>query len=106
MKTTKPNDQEIGKLITAAQSVKSGNRAIADGKKLVETGKEYIADWLAKNRAIELDKQPFDEVVSIQGVCVVQIGSQVRFDEKAFMIQHPELHAQFMRKNKILKFIV
>ncbi len=104
MKTYKPNETEIVTLRDAAKSLATGNKMLSDGKKSSDAGKAGIAAWLVSARGCHIDTLPLGEIVHVEGVAMVEIASQSRFDEKAFALAHPDLHATFIRPLRITKY--
>lgn len=101
MKTFKVKDQT---LTSAAHLIKEGNAMLAQGKKLAEAGKATIEAWLKDNRGVELASEPIGEIINIDGIVIVEIGKQTRFNEKRFAVEKPELHAEYREEMAIKKF--
>jgi hypothetical protein len=101
MKTFKTTDETLRR---AADNIKLGNTQLAAAKKLVDTGKAAIADWLQRERDVNLDTLPIGELIAIDGICLIEIGKMNKFDEPAFQLAHPGQHAEFKRDFSVKKF--
>ena len=101
MKTFKANDDMLRQ---AAQMIKDGNAAMASGKKQSDAGKAMIAQWLKDNRQCDIANLPISEIVSIESVCLVEIGKQTRLDQKGMAVESPELFAKYQREFPTVKF--
>jgi len=104
MQTFKPNDNDTAKLIDAARLIATGNKAQATGKKQTEAGKVNIGEWLQNERQCNLTTLKIGDIVNIEGVCLVEIGKQSRFDIAAFQLKHPTLFAEFTKDCPTVKF--
>ncbi len=104
MQTFKPNDTDKAALDKAAQAIKAGNLLNAQGKKLVDAGKAAIETWLKDSRQCDLATLGIGDLVSIDTVCLVEIGKQNRFDEGAFQLAQPEMHAKYKKDFPTKKF--
>ena len=105
MKTFKPTDPvSTPRLYTAAANIKAANAMISAAKKLGESGKQAIADWLRTERDTDIEVLPIGELVNIEGICLIEIGSMNKFDEASFQLADPEQHAKFKRDIPVKKF--
>lgn len=101
MKTIKTDDPAIEQ---AARSLKSANAMFGEAKKKSEAAKEMITRWLKDNRGVELESMAIGEMVQIEGIILIEVTKQNRFDEAAFSLDHPQLHADYHREKPIKKF--
>lgn len=101
MKTVKSDEQSLR---DAAQMIKEGNAAAAEAEKKVDAGKEILCRWLKEKREIDINTLSIGEMVLIENVCLVEIGSMMKFDEKGFLAAQPTLYAQYKRALKTKKF--
>jgi hypothetical protein len=105
MKTFKVTDPTAAEsLRRAALAIKSGNGMFAAAKKMVEAGKAALADWLKTERETDIETLAIGELISIEGVALIEIGKMNKFDEGAFQLAQPETHAQFKRDVPVKKF--
>jgi hypothetical protein len=101
MKTIKSDEQSLK---DAAQMIKDGNAMFGVAKKKTEAGKEIVSRWLKDNRGIDLETLPIGEILNLDGVVLIEIGKQTRFDEARFAQERAEDHAAYMRDNPVRKF--
>lgn len=101
MKTFKANDETLKQ---AARMIKDGNAMLAKGKKQSEAGKATIEQWLKEQRGCDLSALAIGEIVSIETVCLVEIGKQTRLDQAAMQLQDPVLFAKYQREFATVKF--
>ena len=101
MKTFKANDET---LTQAARMIKDGNAKLGEAKKQVDAGKAMIEEWLMTQRQCNLATMPIGTLISIDGVCLVEIGKQTRFNEKRFAVEHPETFASYREECPVKKF--
>lgn len=102
--TVRPQIHELVKLKAAAILLNAANKSIAAAEKTRESSKAEIAQWLKENRQLELDTLPIGEFVNIEGVCLIERGKMNKFDEKAFIFAHAELHSQFKKDVAVTRF--
>jgi hypothetical protein len=77
---------------------------LAKAKKQAEAAKSTISDWLEKQRKVTVATLPVGEMVMLEGVCLIEISKQSKFDEKTFMSLHVELHASFKKDFPVVKY--
>jgi hypothetical protein len=104
MQTFKPAEADLTKLKGSARSLKEANEVMAEAKKRADAAKEFMADWLKRERGVELETLEVGEILSIDGVALIEIGKQTRFDEGAFSLAEPVLHARFRKEFSVKKF--
>ena len=103
VQTVKPNPQNDSVLRQAAVMLKNANAALSSAKKQADAAKTTIAAWLLENRQINVDTLPIGEIVNIDGVALIEIGKQNRFDQKAFALAQPTLTLEFTREFPTVK---
>lgn len=101
MKTIKTDDPAV---LDAVRNLKAANAMFGEAKKKSEASKEMLARWLKEHRGIELETLAIGEMVQIDGVLLIEISKQNKFDEAAFSLDHPQLHADYHRDKSIKKF--
>ena len=105
MKVFKPTTPEsIAALQRAALAIKAANGMFSAAKKMSEAGKTALADWLKTERDTDLETLPIGDLISIDGICLIEIGKMNKFDEARFQLAQPELHAEFKRDLPVKKF--
>jgi len=104
LKTVRPATEECKAITHAAWLIAEGNKAMAKAKKEIEAGKETLARWLKNERGIDINSLPIGSMVNIEGICLVEVGSQTRFDQKRFAVINPITFAKFNCVNATLKF--
>ncbi len=91
-------------LLAAAHQLKLANAALAKAKKSGDRAKEILTAWLKDERSLDLNTLLIGDIVNIDGICLIEIASQNRFDETAFATMHPEIHASFKTEKPVRKF--
>jgi hypothetical protein len=105
MKTFKVTDPTVAATLQrAAKTIKQANGMFAAAKKMAEAGKAALADWLKTERETDLETLAIGELISIEGVALIEIGKMNKFDEAKFQLAQPETHAQFKRDVAVKKF--
>lgn len=104
LKTFKPSPESLAALQRAALSIKSANGMFSAAKKMAEAGKAALADWLKAERDTDIETLPIGDLVSIDGVCLIEISKMNKFDEAAFSLADPEKHAEFKKDLPVKKF--
>ncbi len=97
---------QLESLKTVAIDLKEANAAVAAANNKAEACKDYISRWLSINRKINVADLPVGEIVIIEGVCMIEIASQNKFDAKEFLLAHPALHEEFKREFPMRKYKV
>lgn len=104
MRTFKPNATQRKKLQEVATNLKDANALLAIATKSVEASKKHLAEWLHETHGLGLDTLKIGEMVQIEGVILIEIGSMNKFDEKAFLLADPEQHARFKKDFAVKRF--
>lgn len=104
MKTCKPSDGDLEILQGIAATLKAANAKAAEATKAVEAAKEQLAKWLREKRDCEIETLLIGDMVQIEGVVLIEIASQRRFDEKSFQLEEAKLHEQYMKNRPVKKF--
>ena len=104
MQTFKASGSEFDLLRDAAITLKEANSKMADGEKAATAAKKRLADWLQEKRGLNLETLKIGEMVQIEGVALIEIGKQNKFDVSAFMLSEPELHLKFKKDMPIRKY--
>lgn len=104
MDLVKPQGRDLEKLQAAAKLLKEANKFFAIAKKNSESAKAAISEWLKANRQLDIETLKIGEMVMVESVCLIEIGSQNKFDEKAFLLAEPELHQKFKKDFSFTKF--
>jgi hypothetical protein len=86
------------------ETLRDANKKMAEAKKAVEASKEMLSKCLLEERGVILDELPIKEMVHIEGVVMIEIGSQNKFDQSSFMIAEPELFAKWKRDIPVIRF--
>jgi hypothetical protein len=94
MKTFRTDDE---RLPAWARDLREANAQLAVARKVVEVAKENFTRWLAENRDVDVRTLPAGEMICIEGVLLVEVRSQNRFDEAGFAAAQPELYAAHKR---------
>ena len=97
MRTVKASGKELEELQQAAAVLKAANEIMASAEKSAKAAKFRIAEWLKKERSIELETLPIGEIVNVDLVCLIERGKMNKFDEKSFSLAHAVLHAEFKK---------
>ena len=99
-----PAESELQSLKEKADCLKKFNAVQAETKKTIEATKAFFAKWLKDNRGLDLETLPIGEIVVIEGVVMIEMGKMDKFDEKAFLLEHADLHATFKRPLPVTKY--
>jgi transcriptional regulator NrdR family protein len=97
MKTFKASEAEVKRLRIVMAQLALANKQAGEAKKSVEAAKADIEKWLKEERELEVASLTIGEMVLIDEVVLIEIGKTARFDEKAFLLREPALHAEFKR---------
>lgn len=103
MQKFKIQDETLEK---ACADLKTANATLAEAKKRADNAKAVIESRLAELRGIKLDSLSIGELVSVEGVLLLEIGKQTRFDEASFQVTHAELYQNFRKEFATKKFKV
>ena len=91
--------------VQACENIRKARQLTTEAKKLDESGKAYLADFLKANRGIDLAKLEIGEMVCVNsGELTIQIAKQSRFDTKGFAIADPETYSQWVKEFPTIKF--
>ncbi len=101
MQTFKINDTEIE---TLCSRLKEANKASADNAKEIETCKALLKDKLKHHRNVTVEALNIGDILKVNDCLLLEIGSMNKFDEKAFSLKHPDIHAKFKRDIRVTKF--
>jgi hypothetical protein len=97
MKTVRLTGAVLESAVNAAKLLKLNNSLLADATKQVETAKKAIAEILKDYRGIEVETLPIGEMVMIEGVLLLKINSQNKFDSKQFALDNPVEFAKYKK---------
>jgi hypothetical protein len=103
VRTCKPADCDLQTLQQTADRLRQANQQLSRAGKLRDAAKKSLSDWLRNNRQIDIEALPVGEIVVIEGIALIEIDSQNRFDEDAFLLSDPEKHAAFRKELPIRK---
>lgn len=104
MRTFKPAEADLPELQKSAARLKTANRLFGVAKRESEAAKKHLSDWLREKRDLDIAVLPIGEFVSLEGVALIEIGKQNRFDEDAFVLAQPETYEQFKKDFPVRKF--
>jgi hypothetical protein len=104
MQTYRPSDRELSTLRIAAAKLKEAYRTAAEQEKIIEANKAHLAEWLKDNRGVNLDALEIGELIQIENVVQIEIGSQARLDAKALLAQAPTIYEAFSKPIPVKKF--
>lgn len=104
LKTCKPSESELTELQAHAKSLAKANAEKAAADKIVDASKDAISKWLLHQRQINIETLEIGEMVLIEKVVLIEIGKQIKFDEKGFLSSEPILHAKWMKPRPVKKF--
>jgi hypothetical protein len=102
--TFKPTGDDETKLREAAKKLKQSNALLAIGKKGADAAKECIEGWLKQERKFDVATLEIGDIVNIEGIVLIEVGKQNKFDEKAFLLAQPSLHEEWKRDMPVRKF--
>lgn len=88
----------------AAVRLKKANSINSASEKVAKASKEFLAGWLQKNRNLDLEKLQIGELVHIEGIVLIEIGKQNKFDTEAFSSVQPQTFEKFKRDFPTKKF--
>ncbi len=94
MLTFKINDPA---LLQAAKILKAANAMAAQSKKEIETAKAIIAQRLQALRQVNISQLPIGDMISIEGILLIEIGKQNRFDVDKFQVDNGALYAKYKK---------
>jgi hypothetical protein len=104
MQTFKPSGEELEQLRNAAITLAKANALSAASIKQVEASKKAISEWLKQKRGLELETLPIGELVQIEGVVLIEISKQNKFDEARFMLADPKTYEAYKGDRPVKKF--
>jgi len=90
-------------LIQAAKILKAANAMAAQSKKEIETAKAIISQRILALRQVDISKLPIGDVISIDGIALIEIGKQNRFDSDSFQIANPALYEKYKKDFPTIK---
>jgi hypothetical protein len=99
-----PSESELKHLQEAATRLKKANWLFGIAKQESDAAKKALAGWLKENRKCDIETLAIGEFVSIEGVALIEIGKQNRFDEDAFVLAEPATHARFKKDFAVRKY--
>jgi hypothetical protein len=100
----KPSGAQLIALQAASVALRQANAVLAKAKESADAAKEAIINWLKSERSIDIETLPIGEIVMIEDVVIIKITSQNRFDEKAFLLADPAIHAKWKKDMPVRKF--
>jgi hypothetical protein len=101
MKSFKIDDADLTK---ACANLRKANTTLAEAGKTAEASKTIIRSRLKELRGVDVGTLPIGEIVSVEGLLLVEIGKQNRFDEKQFALDKPALHGEYKKDMPCVKF--
>lgn len=104
MRTFKPSEAELALLVCTAKTLKQANADLGAAKKAVDSAKESLAKWLNEARGLDLNTLKIGEIVNIEAVCLIKVTGMNKFDEGAFSLAQPKLHAEFKKELPVRRF--
>lgn len=104
MTTIKFSGAEHAETRMAVQLLKDANKALSGAKKQADAAKDAITALLLNKRGINLETLEIGDVVSIDGLLLIKVNSQNKFDEKSFMLQNPAQHEAFKKDFAVKRF--
>jgi hypothetical protein len=100
--------------IVAIDTLKKGREMENEGKKLVETCKQYFEIFLQQSRKCDLDSLKIGDMVLINKktddglklVLKIAISAQKRFDQDSFKLANMETYNKFVKPFPVKNFEV
>lgn len=102
LKVTEASAQKS--LQTVMSDLKEANAAAAAANKKAEACKEYVTRWLKENRNISLENLKIGDIVHVEGICMIEISKQNKFDQNEFMLAQPGLFEEYKRDFAVRKW--
>ena len=104
MQTFKPAGGELEILQIAARTLKESNLQVAAAEKAVDAAKAQLIKWLKEERKLDLDALEIGEVINIEGVALIKIGSMNKFDARGFQLAEAELYKKWVKSIPVKRF--
>ncbi len=96
------------RLIDCAHQIKQGNAMISKGKKMSDSGKEFVTKWLLNERDLDVESLPIDSTILIQvdGLDTLRltVKGQNRLDVKWLQLDAPLVAAKYTKENPTVYF--
>jgi hypothetical protein len=104
MRTVRPDQDDLPNLQGLAKRLKKANGLMAFAIKERDITKAGLSDWLKQKRNIDTEVLAIGEMINIEGVVLLEVAKQNRFDEKGFGAAEPKLHEAYKKEFPMLKF--